>query len=315
MWKRISRFMVGARTTRQLPERVRLAIERQQDQSEILIGWAQLLLISFFIALYLISPKPPDGMAFTPVPYVLSAFLLVSLLRLRCAYSFRLPDWYLIGSSLVDIALLLGLIWSFHKQYGQPPSFSLKAPTLLYMFIFIALRALRFDATSLVAVGLAAAAGWLCLVILAIAASGPGSEITRDYVSYLTSNRILIGGEVDKIITILVVTGILALALVRARRLVIRSVIDLTVASDLTRFVAPEVATLVRAADREIQPGDAEVTTATVLFCDIEKFSTISEQLEPQVLMTMLNEYFAAIAELVDREGASSPCSRATRCW
>lgn len=302
MWKRISRFIFGERTAGQLPERVRLGIEQQQDQSEILIGWAQLLLITFFIALYLVSPKPPDGMAFTPVPYVLSAFMLVALLRLRCASSFRLPDWYLIGSSIVDIALLLGLIWSFHKQYGQPPSFSLKAPTLLYVFIFIALRALRFDATSLIAVGLAAAAGWLYLVILAIAASGPGSEITRDYVSYLTSNRILIGGEVDKIITILVVTGILALALVRARRLVIRSVIDSTVASDLTRFVAPEVATLVRAADREILPGDAEVTTATVLFCDIEKFSTISEQLEPQVLMAMLNEYFAAIADLVDRE-------------
>ena len=30
----------------------------------------------------------------------------------------------------------------FHIQYGQPAAFYLKAPTVLYVFIFIALRAL-----------------------------------------------------------------------------------------------------------------------------------------------------------------------------
>ena len=34
--------------------------------------------------------------------------------------------------------------------------------------------------------------------------------ITRNYVEYLTSNAILIGAEIDKIISILVVTTILA---------------------------------------------------------------------------------------------------------
>jgi hypothetical protein len=42
--------------------------------------------------------------------------------------------------------LLLVLIWSFHIQYMQPPSFSLTATTLLSVFIFIALRALGVDA-------------------------------------------------------------------------------------------------------------------------------------------------------------------------
>jgi Adenylate cyclase, family 3 (some proteins contain HAMP domain) len=298
----ISGFIFGDRVEGQLPERVRQAIARQQDQAEILVGWAQLLLIGFFISLYALSPKPTDGVSFRPVPYVLAAFMLVTIVRLRCAYRFRPPAWFLIGLAIVDIALLLGLIWSFHKQYGQPPSFSLKAPTLLYVFIFISLRALRFDATSVIAVGFAAAAGWIMLVGYAIAARGPGSGITRDYVDYLTSNQILIGGEVDKIITILLVTAILAVALIRARRLLIRSVLDEAVARDLTRFVAPEVATLVRAADREIQPGDGEVTTATVLFCDIERFSSISERLDPHALMAMLNDYFAAIAAIVDRE-------------
>lgn len=301
MWDGVSSFIFGDRIDGKLPDRVRLAIDRQQEQAEILIGWTQLLLIGFFIALYEIAPKPENGTAFMPVPFVLGAFLLVTLIRLRCAYRFRLPGWLLIGSAILDIALLLGLIWSFHRQYGQPPSFSLKAPTLLYVFIFISLRALRFDATSVIAVGLAAAAGWIVLVGDAIFATA-GSEITRDYVAYLTSNMILIGGEVDKVITILLVTGILAVTLIRGRRLLIRSVIDAAVARDLTRFVAPEIAKRVRSAEREIQPGDGDVTTATILFCDIEKFSSISERLDPRELVAMLNEYFAALASIADRE-------------
>ncbi|MGB0571126.1 MAG: polysaccharide deacetylase family protein [Alphaproteobacteria bacterium] len=55
----------------------------------------------------------------------------------------RLPGWFLTLSVIADMALLMVLIWSFHRTYQQPPSFYLKAPTLLYVFIFIALR---FDA-------------------------------------------------------------------------------------------------------------------------------------------------------------------------
>ena len=46
--------------------------------------------------------------------------------------------------NLADIALLMGLIYSFHYKYAQPAAFYLKVPTLLYVFLFIALRALRF---------------------------------------------------------------------------------------------------------------------------------------------------------------------------
>ena len=45
------------------------------------------------------------------------------------------------------------------------------------------------------------------------------SMITRDYITYLTSNSVLIGAEVDKIISILVFTAVLALASKRAARL------------------------------------------------------------------------------------------------
>ncbi|MFO1154726.1 MAG: adenylate/guanylate cyclase domain-containing protein [Rhodospirillales bacterium] len=293
----VAQFVFGKRGERRIPDRVSRAIAQQQAQSEILIGWVQLLLVAFFIALYVIAPKTSAGTPFTPVPYVLAAYVAFTLVRLAVAHRGRLPAWFLFGSIVVDTTLLIGLIWSFHLQYGQPPSFYLKAPTLLYVFIFIALRMLRFDPIYVVASGIAAAAGWLILLWYALAHDG---VVTRDYIRYLTSNVILIGGEVDKIITILLVTAILAVALVRARRLLVRAVTDATVARDLTRFVAPEVARRIAGADREIEPGDGEVTHASILFCDIERFSSLAERLSPEALMATLNDYFAAVAAIVD---------------
>jgi hypothetical protein len=45
----------------------------------------------------------------------------------------------------MDMTMLLALIFSIHINYLQPPSFYLKVPTLLYIFIFIALRALHYQ--------------------------------------------------------------------------------------------------------------------------------------------------------------------------
>ncbi|MGF1640883.1 MAG: adenylate/guanylate cyclase domain-containing protein [Rhodospirillales bacterium] len=297
----MSAFVFGARVERPLPARVRNAIADQQYQAEILIGWVQLLLVMFFLALYTIAPKTSAGTAFMPVPYALALYLLFTLVRLLLAYRRILPRWFLMGSIAIDIGLLMVLMWSFHLQYEQPAPFYLKAPTLLYVFLFIALRTLRYEPNYVVAAGTAAAVGWFALVWYAVDNMTPDTGVTRDYVLYLTSNRILIGAEVDKIISILLVTLVLSVAQVRARRLLMRSVADATVAHDLSRFVSPEVADQIVSADRAIQPGDGDVRTATVMFCDIEGFTGISERLEPDVLIQTLNEYFDVFSRIVDQ--------------
>ena len=72
---------------------------------------------------------------------VIAAYFLFTVARLVLSYRMRLPGWLLVVSMLADTALLLGLIWWFHIQYGQPAAFSLKVPTFIYIFVFIALRA------------------------------------------------------------------------------------------------------------------------------------------------------------------------------
>lgn len=305
MWSSLADFVFGRPVDRQLPARIHEAIRRQQIQAEILIGWTQLLLVLFFLVLYLVSPRPSEQTPFQPVPWVLGAFFVFTLIRLLLAYRQVLAAWFLCGSVILDIGLLLLLIWSFHIQYGQPAAFSLKAPTLLYVFLFIALRALRFDPVYVLVAGFSAAAGWLLLVLYALNEPSPTSMVTRDYTLSLTSNHILIGAEVDKILCILLVTSVLALAIVRGRRLLMQSVADATVARELTRFVAPEVANHVAQAERSVEPGDGRVIEATILFCDIQGFSTFAEKMSPERVMHTLNAYFAAISEVVGEHGGT----------
>jgi adenylate cyclase len=304
-WRRVTTFLFGRPTAQRLPAHIDEEIRRQQAEAEILISVVQLLLILFFFVLYMVSPKTSQSTLFRPVPFILSAYLVFAVVRLGLSLRGAMPRAYLVLSVVVDIGLLMLLLWSFHIQYMQPAPFYLKIPTLLYVFILIALRTLRFDPIYVIVAGLTAAVGWLCLVAYAIEDSSIAgtSPITRDFVRYMTSNTVLIGAEVDKVITILVVTFVLALALVRARRLLIASVAEAARARDLSRFVAPEVAERIAAADRPIAPGDGEVKEATVMFCDIAGFSTLSEQMSPKAVMTMLNDYFTAMAEVVDRCG------------
>jgi adenylate cyclase len=192
-----------------LPERVKRAIRHQQDASEILIGWVQLAVVSLFGALYLLSPKTFTSEAeFAPVPWVLGGYLAFTLVKLAVVHRQRAPYWLLYLSVVLDMGLLFGLIWSFHLQYMQPPTFYLKVPTLLYVFIFIALRALRFEARFVVMAGLVAAAGWSMLALYAMAGPDGMKMITRDYIHYMTSNSVLIGAEIDKVVSILTVTAI-----------------------------------------------------------------------------------------------------------
>ena len=291
---------------RELPERVREAIQSQGDATERLIGWIQLAVVLTFATLYAISPKTfPAEQTFQPVPWVIGAYALFTLLRLALAHRISLPGWFLILSIVFDMALLFGLIWSFHIQYQQPPSFYLKAPTLLYVFIFIALRALRFEARFVFAAGLAAAAGWLVMVLYVIMIDPDNTMITRDYVAYMTSNSILLGAEFDKMVSILMVAAILGVALIRGRALLVRAVTESAAVRELSRFFAPEVAERIRGAEQEVAVGSGELRDAAILNLDLRGFTRFAKMRDPDEVMGLLAEYQHHMVQAIQKQGGS----------
>ncbi|MBO6757651.1 MAG: adenylate/guanylate cyclase domain-containing protein [Roseibium sp.] len=274
-----------------IPERVRAEIRAREAASERLISWVQLGIVLFFAVLYAIAPRAEGADGFNFVPFALGGYFLFTVVRLALSYRYELPEWYLLISIGVDMALLTGLIFSFHIQYNQHPTFYLKAPTLMYVFIFIGLRALRFDPRFVLTTGLVAVCGWLALVAYAVLADMGGMHVTRNYVEYLTGNTILVGAELDKTMVILTVTIILSVALYRGREMLFESVRDHTAASDLKRFFAPEVAQSITDAESALKAGEGTVREAAILYVDIRGFTTTADRLAPEQVMAILAAY------------------------
>ena len=297
----IHRWLAGKLIITDIPARIQQKINQQQLASERIIGWAQLSIVVAFSVLYALSPKAfPENVEFAPVPWFLAAYLMFTLLRLVLSYRGRVSFALLMLSIVVDMALLFGLIWSFHLQYDQPPSFYLKAPTLMYVFIFISLRALRFEAGFVVFAGLTAALGWLLMSYYALKTTGM-ENVTRDYVEYITSNMILIGAEWDKVISILMVTGILATVIARGQDLLKTAVRNDAAAQDLSRFVPEEIARQITEESESPDLDKTETGECTILFIDLESFTSISESLEPGQIVQTLNRYFQVAAEPIHR--------------
>src|SRR3712207_6512375 len=194
------------RRSAELPDRVRVAIREQEQKSEVLIGWTQLALMVTLVAVYASLPKGirATGTILSPVPLIILGYLAFTLTRLALAYTRQLPEWMIFISNLADMALLMGLIWSYHIQYDQPASFYLKGPTLLWVFLFIALRALRFDPRFVLIAGFVGALGWQCLVFYALYDDSLQTPVVaQNYVEYATSTAISLWVEFDKTIMIL----------------------------------------------------------------------------------------------------------------
>lgn len=66
------------------------------------------------------------------------------------------------------------------------------------------------------------------------------------------------------------------------------------------KYVPERVAEKLLAADGALEPQSAE---ATILFVDLAGFTTMSEQMEPPEIVDILNTYFSAVVDIIERNG------------
>lgn len=279
------------------------AIREVEKVSEILVAWVQLGGVAFFLLLYVASLAAFDVMRMSvePVPVALALYGGFVTWRLNRAYAGELSPRLLSISAAIDVGVLMLLIWSFTLQYDAPAALYLKGPTLYYAFILIALRALRFDAGHVLLTGVLAIVGWITLVLIA----AYNAPVTTDYPTYMTSLSVLWGAEAEKIVALLGVTLVLALAVLRARTLLTRTAVEETAARDLSRFLDASAARRVRSSFAELQAGDGELKPATIMFLDLRGFSAASARLPPKDVIALLYEYQSRFVPLIEAAGGS----------
>jgi len=300
----ITENFLSSRDMKLLPERVQKALRERERANEVMVRIFQLVIVVMFLSLYSLAAKTGQQADFQPVPYVLSAYIVLSLIGLFWSMKTELPDWAVYCSIFFDFILLYSLMISFHYQYEQPASFILKAPTLLYVFIFISLRALRLEWKFVAASGIVGAFGWAAVVGYVINLEPDNSMITRSYVQYLTSNAILIGAEVDKIISILAVTGILTLVVNASSNLLVTAISEQTAASDFSRFFDKRIAQDIRGSSEVLEAGHGERRQMAIINIDIRGFSTMAAHREASEVMQMLSAYQGRVVPILQENGA-----------
>jgi adenylate cyclase len=298
-------FRRRSRSFARLPARVQALVDADLQRADVLGAWIVFAVAAFLGALFLIAPKPRDAMmGVGPVPLVVGLFLILSVVRLRMAHRRPLSHMAQTVFTLADFTLLYGLIWTFHQHYGQPAAFYLKAPTFLFVFLLIAVRALRFDPLAVVTAGVTAALGWMILVAYALR-NTPPPAVTRDFIAYMTDSLVLIGAEVEKIVAMLLVTGVLTLAILRGRRQLVLAASETTARDDLSRFFAPEVAARITHDDELLKPGFGEVRRGAILVTDIRDFTHFAAQRPANEVMALLVGYQKGISRVVTEHGGA----------
>ncbi|MGU7779185.1 adenylate/guanylate cyclase domain-containing protein [Burkholderia sp. PU8-34] len=281
------------------PSRVQRELVREQYRSELLVTAVQLLIAVVLAALYAITPPgfAPDA-PIRAVPLGLTLFVVTALVRLYLAVTGQLARWMVGATVVIEMAVLMFVIWAYHLQYEQPAPFYLKCTEYAYVFILIALRALRFEPVWVALSGLTAATGWLLLLGYALT-HGTGNPVTWDYVTSLRSTQIHYGGEFDKVLAIVVTTAVLVVALARARSFVVRAVSGQQAVADLSMFFDDSVAHRITRSEMAAMPGQADLRDATIVFFDMRGFTGASRALSATALIELLREYQRLVVPIV----------------
>lgn len=149
------------------------------------------------------------------VQSVVFAFPFLCLARLAYVRFCKPSPWFGWASSASDILILSSIIYIFSQQYNNVAA-SFSAPTYAFYFVMIALHSMRFKPKQTLFCGLIATLSWGAMIA---SFKLGGAEITHSYAEFITSSKLLLGAEVERMIALLTFSGFLAIGAQRARRL------------------------------------------------------------------------------------------------
>ena len=206
----------------QKSERLQKTLVNHDARGEKSIALAQAGVCLFVLVLHsgamVLNHMEHMGLHNIWVPVILSGLILNSMLRYLAARITPLREWVFEVINVADVAIFLSLLWSYQFTYAVTAGSVLQAPSLALLFVLIAIRALRFHPRPILTTGMAAVAGWGILTWLSVRIDGT-ENITHSYIDYLTSFKILVGAEVEKMVALGALSSFLAYATYKARKI------------------------------------------------------------------------------------------------
>ncbi len=272
-------------------------VEEENSKAEIIASLAQILFLAFILTVYLLSPKGFRNTSFEPVIFAFYVYAPILTLRLFLSLRRTLREWMIYVFLLFDVMVLTTLIWSFHIQYEAPLTLSLRSPTFLYFFIFMALRALSFRVAHVLFLMTAFLAAWAGMIWLAMSSSD--LRLSKNFKDYIQPDTFILGVEIDKMLALSLVGVILGLSIYRKRQLLNRLAEQFVKEAAMESLLGKGVLSSFNLFDYDLSPGQVKSKIGATMVVDLRGFSRLSDLITSSELLVLLGEYQCIVAQRV----------------
>jgi adenylate cyclase len=189
------------------------------------------------------------------------------------------------------------------NDLALPAQMALRAENFPYFYLFLALATLSYSPGFVVWTGIATVVVW-SIGVLAIAlrsdsvfAIGAVLDARFALTTYLSPHYVDIVRWIHQVALFFVITGILAVAVRRARRLVRRQVRIERERGNLARYFSPNMVEALAETDEPL--GAVRAQSVGVIFADIVGFTALAERMAPEDVIMVLREFHSLMARTV----------------
>jgi adenylate cyclase len=288
----------------------------QEVQAGIAFAFLARTIAIAFIAAWLVASVPvPRLYYFLAMAAVFFLLGLVPYLARHHRYSLRIKALFI----FLDVALIVAVI-------ALPPPFQsatwpiqtrFRFPDYLYLLVYLSATSLNYSPRMVLWAGACIISLWSMAfgVVYSMpdtmtyeVAKAAGADVLDPAVSlqtYLHPHGMTLRLLLDQVVLTSIITGLLAAAVWRARRHMVRQVDAEAARANLSRYFSPDVAErLARSRGGGGMGAPAERPVA-VLFVDIVDFTRLSERMSASDVIGLLREFHDHLATIVFRHSGT----------
>ena len=271
------------------------------------------LVVLAVVALWLVTNYAPRRLALGLL--AVAAFALSGVAQYQLGRRWGRPVFWAGVFTVLEVALLVVVVLApFTFPEDWPPQMQLRLVTAFYLFIYVAGTVLSYSPSLVVWTGVLTAVAWGVGHYVMLRLPGtvtihgplidtPGLSPTGSLALYLDPRFVSDAAWRTQTVLLLLLTLILAAAVIRSRNLLRRQVADHLARANLARYFSPNVVDV-------LASGGPTGTAArhqrvAVLFADVRGFTRISESIGAVRTMAFLQGFHERVTHVIFQHGGT----------
>ena len=289
-----------------LPDHLQAAFAQEEETGFRLATRLRFSALAIFAVWITIENGFPEALFYY---FFLAAFAVLGLVPLQLRNRGRYRSWHRYLFPLLDCFLVVFTILAPNpfERTNFPLPMDLRFGNEMYLFVFLVVAVFSYSPRVVLWTGASAALAWslgvLWVLSLPQTLAEPAAETwaaldsAGQLATIMDPQRVFYGPWGRLVMILLVVSGGLAAAVHRSRRLVLREADAERGRANLSRYFSANLVEKLAKSDEPI--GTSRSQNAAILFADIVGFTALSEHGTPADVIGLLREFHVRVEEAV----------------